>query len=83
LNSTADAVKQFKRLDGSIQRVIIKYLDKVAQDPMVHGYWLRGDLTGLRKYRISKDYRVIASMQKDKLVILVVKVGHRSTVYEE
>jgi len=78
-----DAAKQFKKLDGSVQRTILKYLKNVESDPLSCGYWLRSELSGLRKYKIAKHWRVIASIKKAKITVLIVKVGHRSTVYDE
>ena len=39
-----------------------------------------GSLTGLWRYRVG-DYRIIADIEDDVLVILVIDVDHRSTVY--
>jgi mRNA interferase RelE/StbE len=75
------AQKQFKRLDGSIQRQIFKYLAKVEKDPLSCGYWLEENLSGFRKYRIGA-WRVVADIQRDKVIVQVVKVGHRSEVYD-
>ena len=74
------AAKQFKKLDGSIQRQILKYFKKVESDPLSCGYWLEENLAGLRKYRIG-DWRVVADIQREKITVLVVKVAHRSVVY--
>ncbi len=44
------------------------------------GTQLKGDLTGLRRIRIGQ-YRIIYEIQKKKLVILVVRIGHRKEIY--
>ena len=74
------AAKQFKKLDGSVQRQILKYFKKVENDPLSCGYWLEENLAGLGKYRIG-DWRVVADIQREKITVLVVKVAHRSVVY--
>lgn len=50
-------------------------------DPRAYGKPLRGDLTGLWRYRV-EDYRIIARLEDHRLIVLVVTVGHRSDVYE-
>lgn len=77
------AYKDFKKLDTAAQRVILKYLRNriaTADDPRVFGSPLRKNLAGLWKYRIGK-FRVIVDIQDETLCILVLRTGHRSTVY--
>jgi mRNA interferase RelE/StbE len=75
------AAKQFRKLDSTIQRKILKYLKKVETDPLSCGYWLEENLSGLRKYRVG-DWRVIADVRREKIAVLIVKIGHRSGVYK-
>ena len=75
------AARQFKKLDGSVRRQILKYFKKVERDPLSCGYWLEESLAGLRKYRVG-DWRVIADIRREKITVLIVKVGHRSVVYD-
>ena len=44
------------------------------------GAHLTANLAGLWRYRVG-DYRVICKIEEQALVLLVVKVGHRSDVY--
>lgn len=74
------AARQFKKLDAPVQRQILKYLEKVERDPLSCGYWLEENLAGLRKYRVG-DWRLVADIKRQRLTVLVVKVGHRSKVY--
>ena len=79
-----DAIRQLNRLDRSIRRRIMDYLElRVAAsgDPRQFGKPLRHDKTGLRSYRIG-DYRAICLREHERLVIVVVSVGHRRRVYE-
>ncbi|MBX3453524.1 type II toxin-antitoxin system RelE/ParE family toxin [Ferrovibrio sp.] len=78
------AEKQIAKLDRRWQREILDYLDqRVARqsDPTQLGKPLRGDMKGLWRYRIG-DFRVICSLEADRLVVHVVGLGHRSAVYE-
>ena len=77
------AVKELKKLDTQVQRTIVRFLrEKIAteDDPRRFGDPLTKDLKGLWKYRIG-DYRIICSIEKRRVVVLVVRVGHRRSVY--
>lgn len=60
---------------------IMEKIDILADDPMPSGsVKLQGQRLAL--YRIhSGDYRVVYSIKKDVLIILVVEIGHRREVY--
>jgi mRNA interferase RelE/StbE len=74
--------KLFKKLDSTIQRRISYHLEtKVAKSPRLHGEMLTGDKAGLWRYRVG-DYRIIAMLHEDKLLVLVIRVGHRKDVYD-
>lgn len=79
-----ETVKELKKLDARAQRNIVRYLgEKIAteDDPRRFGDPLRKDLKGLWKYRIG-DYRIICSIEDKSVVVLVVRVGHRRSVYK-
>ena len=78
------ALKDLARLDKPIARRILAFLRErlvVRDDPRSLGEALRGpELGELWKYRVG-DYRIIASIEDDKLLIVVVRVGNRREVY--
>ena len=77
------AKKDLKKLDRPAQKNIRQYLREritTDEDPRRFGDPLSRNLTGLWKYRIG-DYRVICEIQEKKVVVLVLRVGHRSKVY--
>ena len=79
------ALQDLKKLDRTIQRQILDYMDEriaPAKDPRSFGKPLRASKFGLWRYRV-RDYRIICELQEKRLVVLVVAVGHRSTVYED
>lgn len=43
--------------------------------PRAHGKALTGNLSGLWRYLVG-DYRLIAEIRDDRLVILMLEVGH-------
>lgn len=77
------AKKDFAKLDKHIQIQIFKKLKFIESlnDPKDDGKPLAGNLLGLWRYR-SGDYRILAQMLDDKLIILVVKISHRKNVYD-
>lgn len=78
------AVKELEKLDKTVERRIVKFLrDRVAnlEDPRQIGGSLQGTRSGLWKYRVG-DYSVICSLEHDRLVVLVLQVGHRREVYK-
>jgi mRNA interferase RelE/StbE len=72
------------KLDKSIQREIVRYLEtRIANshDPRSFGYALSHNLSGLWRYRV-RDYRIVCKLEQDRLIVLVVAIGHRSQVYK-
>ena len=76
------AKKDFAKLDKHIQIQIFKKLKFIESlnDPKDDGKPLAGNLLGLWRYR-SGDYRILAQILDDKLIILVVKISHRKNIY--
>jgi mRNA interferase RelE/StbE len=77
------AQKQIRELDRPIQQRIFSYFRTrvlAAEDPRQLGKALTGDKGGLWRYRIG-DYRAICKIEDDRLVVLVLAVGHRRDIY--
>ena len=77
------AKKQLKRLDPQVREWIVHFMgERVARanSPYELGHGLTGKWRAHWRYRVG-DYRVICKMEHDKLIVSVVKVGHRSDVY--
>lgn len=76
------ARKTFRKLALGDADRITRVLAEIAllDDPTSRGHALVGNLRGLWRYRVT-DWRVIARIEKQRLVILVVEIGHRSKVY--
>ena len=78
------AIKQLKKLDKHISALIIGWIEKNlvdCEDPRRYGIGLVANRSGEWRYRIG-DYRILADIQDDKLVILIITVGHRREVYD-
>ena len=78
------AIKQLKKMDKHISALIIGWIEKNLVDcenPRQYGKGLVANRSGEWRYRIG-DYRILADIQDDKLVILIITVGHRREVYD-
>ena len=74
--------KQLKKLDAAISKRVLDYLEQVEllDNPRSRGKALTSNLTGLWRYRVS-DYRILCHIRDDELIITVIEIAHRSTVY--
>ena len=74
------AKKHLKRLEKGDQERIIKSLERIRIRPEAHVTKLVGD-SGY-KLRVG-DYRIILEIEKEKLIILVLIIGHRKNIYRK
>lgn len=75
--------KEFRKIDPYIQKMIVAWIRKNlvgCDNPRVQGKALKGSFAGQWRYRIG-DYRIICSIEDDKMIILALTVGHRGSVY--
>lgn len=77
-----EAVKDFDRLDGSIQKEIVKKIDALSENPFLGkplGNKMGLDLTGFFKlYMAKKKIRIVYRLLKDYLeVIEIIGIGKR------
>ena len=82
LSSTAE--DDFAKLDKSIQQRIFKYLKKIEEreDPRTLGEQLQENLSAYWKFRVG-DYRLVAEIKDDILIVLMLAVGHRRDIYKK
>lgn len=80
------AAKELRKLDPASARRILAFLRErvaVLEDVRSIGEALRGDTLGeFWKYRLG-DYRIVARIVDRRLVVIVVRVGHRREVYRK
>lgn len=77
---TRSALREFKLLERVIQRRIATHIDELAQDPFPHGCKkLKGE-PDLYRLRVG-DYRIIYRVERTRVTIVIVKIGHRRDVY--
>lgn len=74
------AYRQFSKLPPEAKRRIAPHIDALADDPRPPGAASLTGPTELLRIRIGV-YRVVYTIEDDKLLVLVVKIGHRRDVY--
>jgi mRNA interferase RelE/StbE len=78
------AERELSKLDAPQTKRILKFLhQRVAKldDPRSLGEALHGSRLGeFWKYRVG-DYRLICKIEDDRLIVLVLRVGHRKEIY--
>ena len=80
---TPQAVRQLRKLDRHTREMILGWIEKNligCADPRVHGKGLTANRSGQWRYRVG-DYRILAEIKDEKVVILVINVGHRREIY--
>lgn len=75
--------KDVRKLDKQLQRKLKSFFDELeaTENPRQKGKALTRNLSGLWRYRI-EDFRIICEIKDDELIILTLKIGHRSKVYQ-
>ena len=75
------AIKALVKINDPYYSAIIQAIDELANNPRPFGY---KKLTGRNGYRIRvANYRIIYEIIDTKLIIEIVNVGSRSSIYED
>lgn len=77
------AKKEFLKLDKTVQLQIKNFILKLQalEDPRSTGKALKGNLSKLWRYRVG-DYRLVCNIEDQKILITVLRVGHRREIYK-
>lgn len=79
------AEKAINRLDEQVKVRISDWLQENlegCENPRIKGIALKGKLAGKWRYRVG-GYRIVAEIQDDKVIILIVDVDKRNDVYKK
>jgi mRNA interferase RelE/StbE len=76
------AAKEIEKISNRRdRRRVISRIQSLGNDPRPHGC---EKLSGQDRYRVRQGvYRIVYSVEDDRLIVHVVKVGHRRDVYRE
>ena len=73
------AIKALEKLPDGIYERITEALQELAQNPRPPGC---KKMKGRQGYRIRvSDYRVVYEIEDDKLLVLIIDIGHRREIY--
>lgn len=71
--------KDLRNIPNQDVKRILKRIDSLCEDPRAEGCI---KLSGQNRYRIRQGvYRIVYEIQDNALIVLVVKVAHRSAIY--
>lgn len=77
---TESAFKKLQKLDRLAQRRITSKLEEAATDPFAFSKKLSG--VALYSIRVG-DYRIVVSIERNKMIVFVIDLGHRSKIYKK
>lgn len=80
----ARAARELRKLDRDSQQRIVRFLREriaAADDPRRLGRALKGQSAPLWRYRVGR-FRLLCTIEDDRLVVLVLRVGDRGTIYQ-
>ncbi len=74
------AARDFRKLSADVRPRLAKKIDALATTPRPNGAKKLAGETELYRVRVG-DYRIIYQVEDARLVVLVVRVGHRRDAY--
>ena len=80
---TEGAKKELKKLDRHTAALIIGWIEKNlegCENPRAKGKGLTANRSGQWRYRVG-DYRILAEIEDDKIIIMIISIGHRRELY--
>ncbi|NTW39841.1 MAG: type II toxin-antitoxin system RelE/ParE family toxin, partial [Cellulomonadaceae bacterium] len=76
------AQRALRRIDRPVQRRLLDVIETLGNDPRPAGAKTLQGLDGLLRIRVG-HYRVVYTVRDERLLVLVVTLGHRSAVYRK
>ena len=77
---SATAEKQLKKLPRDAQRSIVKAILTLGDDPFPRGSRKLRGYEDLYRIRVGV-YRILYSVESNRLIVIILKIGHRKDVY--
>jgi mRNA interferase RelE/StbE len=81
LEFTPKAIRSLGKLDRPVAERIRAAAEALRDDPRPPGARMPTGMHGVWRIRVAKDYRIVYTLDDDRLVILVVDAGHRREIY--
>ncbi len=79
---TRDALRALAKLDKPVRRRVQVAIDGLGENPRPSGVIALQGLRGAYRLRVG-NYRVIYTIDDNRLVVLVVDLGHRREIYRD
>ena len=80
LEFTSSALREFRALDSQIQARVLRKIIGLQSNPFPSGNKKLQGMPGHHRIRVG-DYRIVYRVNGDRLVIVIVRVGHRREIY--
>lgn len=74
------ALKELTKLDKPVARRVVKAVEALRADPRPNGSRPLVDYPDLWRIRVG-DFRIIYTIKDSELVMLALRIAHRSTAY--
>jgi mRNA interferase RelE/StbE len=75
------ALRALRKLDRPVVERVKAATEALRDEPRPAGSKMLTGLHGVWRIRVAGDYRVLYTIDDDRLVILVVDAGHRRQIY--
>lgn len=75
------AIRSLGKLDRPVAERIRAAAEALRDEPRPPGARMLTGMHGVWRIRVAKDYRIVYTLDDDRLVILVVDAGHRREIY--
>ena len=81
---TRSAEKEFDRLPKKIKERVAEAVNLLAQNPYSELLKVKKLKAAQDLYRVRVgDYRVVYEIRESRLIVLIIKIGHRGEVYRK
>ena len=78
-NQAERVIRRMAEREPALYQRVARALDDLEDDPF-QGKPLKGELKGRYSYRVG-TYRIIYRIHQQKLVVLIIDIGHRRDIY--
>ncbi len=78
---TTSAQRELDKLERTIARRIVAALRQLEVEPRPHGVKKLAGKADLYRVRVG-DFRIVYTIEDDKLIVLVVKIADRKQIYK-
>ncbi len=80
IDFTASALRELRALDSLTQRRVAAKIEELREDPFPPGVRKFQGEAGHWRIRVG-DYRIIYRIERRRVVVVIVRIGHRREVY--